>query len=208
MECASYPENQAAGKFSGTVDQERYQAMEADSRARIKLTYEDYMRIPEDGRRHEIVDGEHKVNPAPGTYHQTLSRRIQFQLYAQVEEPGLGAVFDAPVDLQLSDSDVVQPDLVLVLTKNRNIITPAKIKGVPDLVVEILSQSTATLDRQVKKRLYQASRIPEYWLVDPDEHTLEQYCLEGGRYTLKGKQTETVIFTRLPDVSVDLGKVW
>ncbi len=94
-----------------------------------KLGYREYVCFPEDGRRHEIIDGEHVVNPAPDIYHQTLSRRIQFQLYTQIELRGLGQVFNAPTDLQLSDSDIVQPDLIIVLSRVRNIITPKKIKG-------------------------------------------------------------------------------
>ena len=73
------------------------------------MGYPEYARFPDDGRRHEVIDGEHVVNPAPDMYHQLLSRRIQFQLYAQIELRGLGEVIDAPADLQLSDWDIVYP---------------------------------------------------------------------------------------------------
>jgi Uma2 family endonuclease len=105
--------------------------MPSETRLKGKLGYREYVCFPADGRRHEVIDGEHVVNPAPNTYHQTLSRRIQFQLYTQIELRGLGAVFDAPTDLQLSDVDIVQPDLIVILNRKRTIITPTKIKGVP-----------------------------------------------------------------------------
>jgi Uma2 family endonuclease len=175
---------------------------------KTKLTYEDHVQYPSDGRRHETIDGDHFVTPAPETYHQTLSRRIQFQLYTQIELRGLGAVFNAPTDLQLSETDIVQPDLIVVLEKNRLIVLPKKIRGVPDLVVEILSESTATVDEGIKKSLYQGRGVPEYWIVDPREHALEQHLLEGQSYRLLGRHEEEVEFRGLAGVKVDLRRVW
>ncbi len=182
--------------------------MDTSPRSRSKLTYAEYERIPDDGQRHEIVDGEHHVNPAPGTYHQTVSRRIQFQLYEQIELTGLGQVFNAPVDLQLSDFDIVQPDLVVVLEEKRSIITPTRIEGVPDLVVEILSPSSARTDRTLKKELYRRSRILEYWVVAPEEHVIEQYSLVGDRYELAGRPSAEIVCRSIPEVRVDLVRVW
>ena len=90
------------------------------------------------------------MNSAPSLYHQTVSRRIQFQLYTEIELAELGQVFDAPVDVQLSEHDIVQPDLVIVSKQRRHILTPTKIKGVPDLIVEILSPSDP--DRRRKRK--------------------------------------------------------
>ena len=84
-----------------------------------KLTYQDYIGFSDDGYRHEIIDGDHFINPAPSTYHQDVSRLIQFQLTAQIEITGHGRVFNAPVDLQLSSTDIVQPDLVVVMNDRR-----------------------------------------------------------------------------------------
>ena len=143
-----------------------------------KLTYNDYVLFPNDGMRHEIVQGRHYMNPAPSPRHQTISRRIQFQLYQQIELTGHGQVFDAPIDLQLSETDVVQPDIVVVLRKNQ-IITTTKLKGVPDLVIEILSPSNREYDQELKKRLYEQHAVPEYWIVDPENQTVEQNVLAG-----------------------------
>ena len=174
----------------------------------LKLTYREYQCFPQDGKRHEIIDGDHYVNPAPETYHQTLSRRIQFQLYTQIELQDLGEVFDAPTDVQLSETDIVQPDLIIVLRAKRTIITPTKIKGTPDLIVEILSPSTAETDRGLKKELYCRSGVPEYWVVDPTEHVVEQYTLSGEDYVAVDRHAERVAFQGLPDVTVNLSEVW
>lgn len=173
-----------------------------------KLGYREYVNFPQDGRRHEIIGGEHFVNPAPETYHQTISRRIQFQLYSQLELNRLGVVFDAPTDLQLSETDIVQPDLIVILEANRTIITPTKIKGVPDLVVEILSKSTAEMDCTLKKELYCRAGVPEYWIVDPYEHLVQQFRLAGGNYTLVGNQTDRIEVATMDGVAVDLAQVW
>ena len=93
-----------------------------------KLTYDDYVLFPDDGKRHEIIDGRHYMNPAPNPRHQAVSRHIQFQLYEQIELTKLGEVINSPIDLQLSLWDVVQPDIVVVLAANR-IITTTKIKS-------------------------------------------------------------------------------
>ncbi len=106
--------------------------MTTQSQPSTKLwDYAAYAAIPQDNLRHEIIAGQHFVNPAPNLYHQQVSRRIQFQLYSAIELNDLGVVFNAPVDLQLSKHDIVQPDLVIVLHERRHILTPAKIKGVP-----------------------------------------------------------------------------
>ena len=177
--------------------------------SKLKLTYEDYEKIPsDDGKRHEIIDGEHIVSPAPETYHQTLSRRIQFQLYRQIEETGLGVVFNAPTDLQLSQVDIVQPDLLVVLTAREEIVGPKKIDGPPDLVVEILSPSSGKNDQVLKKDLYAKRGVPEYWIVDPAAKAVERHLLQAGRYRLEGKHAGEVSFGGLPGVTVDLTKVW
>ena len=182
--------------------------MSAETKSKGKLGYSEYARFPDDGCRHEVIDGEHVVNPAPDMYHQRLSRRIQFQLYTQIELQGLGEVFDAPVDLQLSEWDIVQPDLVVVLSHNEKIMTPKKIEGSPDLVVEILSGSSAHNDRVRKKELYRKSAIPEYWIVDPDQRTVEQFVLRDDTYELLGPHTDVVDAQVINTVRVGLQEVW
>ncbi len=172
------------------------------------LGYREYLCFPQDGKTHEIIDGEHVVNPAPGTYHQTLSRRIQFQLYPQIELQKHGVVYNAPTDLQLSETSIVQPDLIVVLQRNQTIITPTKIKGTPDLVVEIISPTSADNDRVLKKELYRKSAVPEYWLVDPNDHVIEQFVLHGAVYELVGKHADEIRLQIMDCVDVNLKEVW
>ncbi|MFW5728293.1 MAG: Uma2 family endonuclease [Spirochaetota bacterium] len=154
--------------------------MSVDTRHTTKLTYDDYVHFPDDGNRHEIIDGAHYMSPSPTAAHQDASRHIQFQLYQAIEERGLGRVYDAPMDLQLSDTDVVQPDLMIVLSEHADRVSPSRLLGPPDLVVEILSPATAERDRSLKLKLYEQYRVPEYWIVDLDNHTVTRYRVAGG----------------------------
>lgn len=166
-----------------------------------------YCCFPDDGNRHEVIGGVHYLNPAPSTYHQTVSRRLQFQLYTQIELPGLGQVFNAPVDLQFSDYDIIQPDILVVLNRPLNIVTPSKIKGVPDLIIEILSPSSTRNDCVLKKELYERSGVPEYWIADPIATRLEQFVLANGVYR-SVDHAAVLQLSFLPEVTVDLEKVW
>lgn len=181
--------------------------MPTETSTRPKLTYADYIQIPEDGMLHEIIDGAHYMNPSPSTYHQTISRRIQFALYGQIEQAGKGVVFNAPCDVQLSSHDIVQPDIVVVLSKHMHIITPTKIKGTPDLVIEILSPSSEERDCHLKKQMYLKAGVPEYWIVDPFEHTVDQFVLENGEYKLH-PSASVLELSVIPDVKVHLEEVW
>ena len=176
---------------------------------KLKLTYQEYRHFPDDGNRHELIDGEHYMAPAPGTNHQSVSRHIQFQLYRQLDEAGLAQVNNAPTDVELSDVDIVQPDLMVVSSEREHIISPSRIIGVPDLVVEILSPSTAQRDRELKRRLYEKHGVPVYWVVDADAQLVTVYELGDGAYRESGSFHDAV---RLDlgelHAEVDLTKVW
>ncbi len=178
------------------------------SPGRTKLTYAHYVLFPDDGQRHEIIDGEHVVNPAPSPRHQAVSGRLFVQLYQQVEVAGHGQVFFSPIDVELSPHDIVQPDLVVVLNEHREIIIPTRIKGTPDLVVEVLSDSTRELDQVRKKSAYQRAGVPEYWIVDPQEHHVQQFLLHAGEYRLTGTHRERLQADSLPGVQIDLQPLW
>jgi len=131
----------------------------------IKFTYEDYLNAPE-VKRYERLDGELVPIPTPGERHQSISILLGSKLVQFAYENSLGRVYHAPFDVVLSDVDVVQPDLLFVSNERGYIITPANIQGAPDLVVEILSSSTAERDRTFKRTLYARHRVKEYWMVD------------------------------------------
>ena len=131
----------------------------------VKFTYEDYLNAPED-KRYELLDGELIMTPSPGELHQSVSALLGWKLIQFVAENRLGKVYSAPFDVVLSDLDVVQPDLIFVSNERGHIITPANIQGGPDLVVEILSPSTAERDKTFKRALYARHGVNEYWMVD------------------------------------------
>ena len=172
-----------------------------------KLGYGHYVCFPDDGRRHEIIDGDHYVNPAPSTYHQTVSKRLQYQLYTQFELADKGLIFSAPADVQLTPHDIVQPDLVVILNSKTQIITPTKIKGIPDLIVEIISPSTSENDRKLKKDLYEKVGVTEYWIADPFEHVIEQWVLQPGGYQMQ-PISDPLRPTIAADVRVPMSEIW
>jgi Uma2 family endonuclease len=139
---------------------------------RRKLTYEDYLLFPEDGKRHEILDGEHYVMPAPAPDHQVASMKLSWKLASFVFERQLGLVLCAPLDVLLSEHDVAQPDLMFISNERSGIVTKVNVQGAPDLVVEILSDSTRRRDETLKRHLYERFGVLEYWLVDPIRKTL------------------------------------
>ncbi|MEO6595058.1 MAG: Uma2 family endonuclease [Planctomycetota bacterium] len=173
-----------------------------------RWTYADYCRLPADGKRHEIIDGRHFVNPAPSPYHQTVSLRLAYELMRLVDKPGRGRVFVAPIDVHLGRGTLVQPDLVVLRPKNASIIGPKKLSGVPDLVAEVLSPSTRTNDRRLKKARYERAGVREFWLVDPNAETVEQFVLRGKRYAAPTLHTESITLRILRGITIDLREVW
>jgi len=173
-----------------------------------KLDYDDYAGIPPDRNRHEIVDGDLYVTPAPSPFHQRMSKRLQRNLEAYFEGGGLGEVFDAPIDLILTPHDVVQPDIVIV--SNPTQISQRGIEGAPLLVVEILSPSTRNQDRNVKGRRYAELGVPHYWIGDPEGRRLECYRLEAGKYALiaHGEGDVVVIHPDWPGLHITLADLW
>ena len=137
----------------------------------IKFTYDDYLNTPED-KRYELLDGELVALSSPEEFHQRVSILLGAKLVQFAVENRLGRVYHAPFDVVLSDLDVVQPDLIFVSNERADIITPANIQGAPDLVVEILSPSTAARDKTFKRSLYARHGITEYWMVDLTEKTI------------------------------------
>lgn len=140
--------------------------------ANIKFTYQDYALLSGD-KRYELMDGDFYMTPSPFTIHQIISAKLHFELTEYVQNKGLGIVLAAPMDVVLSDESVVQPDVFFISHEQKNIIKPENIRGAPDLVVEILSPSTAERDLVVKKRLYARYAVKEYWIVDPEKKTIE-----------------------------------
>lgn len=175
-----------------------------------RFTYQDLLHLPADGRRYEVLDGALEVNAAPNTAHQRTVLNLAAIIHAYVRAHRLGEVFVAPYDVLLADSTVVEPDLVFVSSARAAIILPAHIQGVPDLVVEVLSPSTARVDLQVKWQLYARFGVPHYWVFDSVEREAVAYGLVGGAYqeSLVARGAEPFAAPPFSDLAIPLGDVW
>lgn len=139
-------------------------------------TYEEFARLPEDGNRYEVIAGELIVTAPPDTSHQEASARLFMRLRGfATEQHGLGTVLFAPVAVLLSEGDYLEPDLVFLRREHEHYRTRRAIEGPPDLVVEILSPTTARQDRGIKRERYARFGVPEYWIVDTDRLRVDVY---------------------------------
>jgi Uma2 family endonuclease len=171
-------------------------------------TVRDLLALGEDVRA-ELVAGEILVTPAPGLPHQRAVLSLALSLTAWADRESAGEVLVAPVDLYLPSGDVVQPDLVFVSGARRAILTD-QVRGVPDLVVEVLSPSSSARDRDVKRELYARNGVPEYWIVDPLAHTIEVLRHAQGRYGRDGLYggADRLISASLPGLSLSASAVF
>lgn len=177
---------------------------------RIRLTYEDYLELPDDGKRYEILDGDLEVTPSPTTTHQRVSRDLGRILDDYVRKEELGEILYAPTDVILAPTTIVVPDLVFIAAARSKIITKRAIEGPPDLLVEILSDSTARRDRTRKASLYFRYGVPHYWLIDPDARILETYERGKRRYRRTGRYSgdSTAHAEPFEELVLDLRNVW
>jgi len=148
----------------------------------VKLTYDDFVLFPDDGRRHELIDGEHYVTPSPVSRHQLIVGNIAFHVRAFLESHPVGTVIPGPLDVILSAHDVVEPDLLYVSRERRDAVLKDWARGAPDLVVEVGSPSTRRRDATLKRDLYERFGVQEYWIVDPEAEVVRVHRLVNGRY--------------------------
>ena len=148
-----------------------------------KYTYEDYLKTPDD-ERYELIEGDLIMTPSPMTKHQRISGKIGFELIKYVTENNLGEVFYAPYDVLFDDENVVQPDILFVSKDRLDIIGEKNIQGAPDIIVEIISESSAYRDMVQKKKLYARFGVKEYWIVIPEEESIEMYILKEKTYRI------------------------
>ena len=167
-------------------------------------TYEAYAALPEDGRRYEIVQGVLMMTPAPEPVHQGIMGEIYDFLRSQIFNTKRGLVLTAPIDVVFSEGMNTQPDVLVLLKEHLDRLQEKRILGVPDLVVEIISPSSATYDRLVKHTIYEQAGVPEYWLVKPRSQSIEVFALETGKYRSLGifKGEKCLISRIVPDITV------
>jgi Uma2 family endonuclease len=172
-------------------------------------TYEDYCKLPE-GAPYQLIGGELVMTPAPGTYHQLISSELEYQLKSFNYEKNAGVVLDAPVDVYLGESETYQPDIVFIGRDRKEIIEPGRINGSPDLVVEILSPSTAYYDLRKKFKVYEKSGVKEYWIVDPEDKSVQVFVLSNGKFALDQEvgMGDTACSRLLKGFEVDLESIF
>lgn len=152
--------------------------------AKAVLTYADFVALPDDGNRYEILDGELFVTPSPAPRHQIVLANLFSVLDAYVRRRQLGIVLFAPLDVIFADTSIAEPDLLYLDNARMSLMSNRGIEGPPALLVEALSPSSTRADRRVKFDLYARFGVPYYWIVDPEARALEAYRLEGAHYVL------------------------
>lgn len=167
--------------------------------AKTSYTYADYAKLPE-GAPYQLIQGKLVMSPAPTTFHQIIVLNLARRLQDYVEARKLGMVLVSPVDVYLTDTNTFQPDVVFVRADRLTIIGEQKLEGAPDLVVEVLSPSTAYYDLRQKRSVYAEAGVPEYWIIDPEEKSVETYELHEGALKLAVRfETDGEIRSRVVD---------
>jgi Uma2 family endonuclease len=179
----------------------------------LKLTYDDFVNFPDDGFRHELIDGEHYVTPSPNIGHQRILGHLHVLIATWLESHTIGQVFLSPLDVVFTQFDVVEPDLVYCSNQRAaQILTPQNVQGVPELVVEIASPGTRRRDETVKRRLYERSGVSEYWMIDPEVDIVRVYRRKGeafGRASELSRERGDVLITPLlPGLEMPLARIF
>jgi Uma2 family endonuclease len=178
-----------------------------------KLTYDDFLLFPDDGMRHELIDGEHHVTPSPNMKHQRVSGNLYFLIRAWLEDHPVGQVFYAPSDVVFTRFDVVEPDLFYLSNERfAEIATAQHLTGAPEIVIEIGSPGTRTRDETIKRRLYEREGVYDYWIVDPELDVVRLYRRDGpafARATELSREAGDVVTTpHLPGLEISLSRIF
>ena len=175
----------------------------------VKFTIQDYMNTPP-YKRYQLLNGELVLAPAPNDRHQRISIRLIVALYTFVFQNRLGEIRAAPYDVILAEDAVVQPDILFVSNNRIELINDANCKGAPDLVVEILSESTAHVDQGYKRELYGRSEVLEYWMVHPDARLVEILTLNDKELAPAAHfhSGETLVSPLLPGLAINLTSIF
>ena len=176
----------------------------------LKYTYREYALLPDDGKRHELIDGDFYVTPASGTRHQRLLGRLHLALAAQLSQ--VAEIFLAPTDVILSEHDVVEPDLLVLRHDRASLVSKRGIEGPPNLVIEILSPGNRGNDEFLKRGTYARCSVPEYWLVDPEAGFVTVLRAEqpGAPYTLLARfgRVSELTSVEFPELKLPLGPLF
>jgi Uma2 family endonuclease len=175
-----------------------------------RVTFAELQQWPDDGRRYELYDGEVIVVPSPFPRHQRVASHVGVVI-EEYERTHGGTTFIIPIDIVFTEYDVVQPDVVYFRQERRHLIRDWEVtRAAPDLAVEVLSRSTEARDRGRKMQLFAKFGVPEYWIVDPVNNTLEIYVLRDAAYARVASHGEDDIVTSptLPSLSFAAERVF
>lgn len=155
--------------------------------------------LPE-GTLAEIIDNNLVMSPAPDFEHQDIVYELARLLGNHVKQKNLGKVVGAPVDVYLNPENVYQPDILFLSNERMHLVKKGKIKGAPDLIIEVLSPGTEKFDKTVKRNVYEQSGVKEYWIIDPKTKKDLGYQLTGSTYN-EIPSEDGVINSRLLDLT-------
>jgi Uma2 family endonuclease len=167
-----------------------------------KLSWADFLRFPDDGNRHEVIEGEEFMTPPPTPSHQRTVVNLVRRVADHAEAHRAGVVYASPIGVFLGRHHAVQPDVLFVAKERLSIVKEDGIHGAPDLVIEVLSPSTADHDRREKLDLYRRAGVREYWLVDPASKTVEIREFGSPRRTRVYKAGQSFTSTLLPGLTI------
>lgn len=179
----------------------------------VKLTYDDFLLFPDDGQRHELIDGEHYVTPSPNPRHQRILGSLHLEIGNYLKAHPIGEVFFAPLDVVISNIDIVEPDL-LYMSRERaaQVLVSEHVRGVPELLVEIASKSTRKRDETIKRALYERAGVSEYWVVDPVNDLVRVYRNGADGFSrpseLRRDAADTLTTTLLPGLAIALETIF
>ena len=173
-------------------------------------TYADYLQLPEDGVRYEILNGELLMSPAPNLGHQKTLGNLYVAIDSFLKKHPLGEIYLAPTDVLLSEVTVLQTDIVFIMRERFDILTRENIQGAPDLVVEVLSLGTEKRDREGKLAQYSRFGVQEYWMVDHEKQWVEVWRRAEDELCLHQRLAQPQILTTplLPGLKIRLAKIF
>jgi Uma2 family endonuclease len=177
------------------------------------MTVREFLELPDDGNRCELIEGELVLNASSVLRHQRILRRLMVRLDRYFEEHGGGEVLNAPCDVILNDDNALQPDLLVVLSSRAGILREKNVQGPPNIAIEILSTGTRRKDEVQKKKLYERFGVDEYWIVDHELEVVKIYRATAGTYgrprEISVEQDGTAITSPLlPGFSAPLARVF
>lgn len=172
------------------------------------MTFDEFRRLPDDPLQHEVVGGEHLAWPSPDIRHNRVKMELMLALHSQLDSAPSLLLLPGPLDLKLSEQDVVRPDLVVVEDLDGSILEGEWLERRPELVIEVLTVEGIERDRQMKLPLYERVGVPETWIVDPAICVVDQYVLREGRYAQEGLWSDRIRCRVLPELRIDLDDLW